>query len=250
MAEQEVIKHTKKVYNVWKGPTSFWHKLKEFLLEIFIIVFAISLSLWFHNRSEHNHQQAEVKNFLLGLKKDLTADIAEMEEDKRNYFHQRDAFKYINSVKLGEAFDPDSLAVHYRWVMISTILHPNNGRFEGFKSAGKIGNIENDSLQNDIMDLYQENIPDLLSSSNGYVSRKGNLFEYIQENNKRLTDSTSNIAEILNTEQAHNICGLLTFTDEITTRYEMALQRMKRVIQLINKEYSLTDVESVVLKDK
>ncbi|MEO6541299.1 MAG: DUF6090 family protein [Ferruginibacter sp.] len=241
MAEQEVIKHTKKVYNVWKGPTSFWHKFKEFLLEIFIIVFAISLSLWFHNRSEHSHRQDEVKKFLRGLKKDLTADIVEMEEDKGSYFKQRNAFMYINSVKPGQLISTDSLKLHYRYIMNSTALNPNNGRFEGFKSAGKIGDIENDSLQNDIMDLYQENIPSLLSSTNGYVNRKIKLFEYIQQNNKRLTDSTSNFAEVLNTEQAHNICGMLTFTGEITERYELALQRMKRIIAMINKEYMLTD---------
>src|SRR4051812_19152197 len=47
MAELEVVKHTKKVYKIWNSKEhSFWHKAKEFLIEIFIIVFAVSLSIW------------------------------------------------------------------------------------------------------------------------------------------------------------------------------------------------------------
>jgi len=83
MAEQEVVKRTKKVYKTWTDKElSFWHKVKEFLIEVFIIVFAISLSIWFHNSSEHAHQQEEVKQFLLGLKGDLSNDMVEMKTIK------------------------------------------------------------------------------------------------------------------------------------------------------------------------
>ena len=58
MAEQEVIKHTKKIFKVWSNKEHILrHKLKEFLVEVFIIVFAVTISIWFHNRSEHAHQQ-------------------------------------------------------------------------------------------------------------------------------------------------------------------------------------------------
>ncbi len=154
MAEQEVVKHTKQVYKIWnRKEYSFWHKLKEFLLEIFIIVFAISLSMWFHNRSAHQHQQKDVKEFLLGLKEDLRADITEMEGDKQSYYSQTAAFTYISNLKLNQQPNPDSLKLHYTWIFNSTGLNPNSGRFEGFKSSGKIGTIENKELQNDIMDL-------------------------------------------------------------------------------------------------
>src|SRR4051812_34516056 len=101
MAEQEVIKHTKKIYKVWNSKEhSFWQKLKEFLLEVFIIVFAVSLSIWFHNRSEHANQQEDVKQFLLGLKSDLKSDLAEMQDDKGSYLKQEAAFHYITGIKL------------------------------------------------------------------------------------------------------------------------------------------------------
>ena len=61
MAEEEVAKHTKKIYSIWNSKEhSFLHKLQEFFLEILIIVFAVTLSIWFHSWSEHKHEQKEV----------------------------------------------------------------------------------------------------------------------------------------------------------------------------------------------
>jgi hypothetical protein len=83
MAEQEVAKHVKKVYKIWhRSDLGFWHKAKEFLIEVVIIVFAVTLSIWLHDRSEHKHKQEEVREFLSGLKSDLQSDLKEMSEDK------------------------------------------------------------------------------------------------------------------------------------------------------------------------
>jgi hypothetical protein len=58
MADQEIVKHTKKIYKVWHSKEhTFMQKFKEFLLEIFIIVFAVTLSIWFHNWSEHRFKR-------------------------------------------------------------------------------------------------------------------------------------------------------------------------------------------------
>src|ERR1700712_366237 len=134
MADQEVVKHTKVVYKIWNSKEhSLMHKIKEFVVEIVIIVFAVSLSIWLHDRSEHAHQQKEVKEFLLGLKNDLGNDIKEMLEDKKGYQKSKEAFKYIASVKMNETLNKDSIIKHYRWLFNNTGLVSNNGRFEGFK---------------------------------------------------------------------------------------------------------------------
>jgi hypothetical protein len=238
MAEDEIAKHTKKIYKTWgTKELNFWHKLKEIIVEIVIIVFAVTVSIWFHNRSEHSHQQEDVKIFLLGLKKDLTADIAEMQGDKHSYEMQRTAFKYIDHIKLGETLNSDSVAYYSNWIYNITALNPNNGRFEGFKSSGKLGFIENDSLQNDILDLYQENIPSLLSSTSNYINHKNIFFQYLQTTLHRTSDSTDNRMEILNTEEAHNMSKVLSFTGEITGRYDATIDKMKKIIAEIEEEY-------------
>jgi Family of unknown function (DUF6090) len=240
MAEQEVIKHTKKVYKIWRSKEhSFWSKTKEFLVEIFIIVFAITLSIWFHNWSEHRHEQAEVKKFLIGLREDLRNDIAEMTADSKSYQIQSNAFKYIISIKLRDTLRFDSLSKYSTFLFNTTGLVPNSGRFEGFKSSGKMAKIENDSLQNEIMDLYQENIPSLLNATNSYIERKKQFFNYVQVNRKRITDSTSNFLTILAKDEAQNICSGLTFTDEIIQRYNNCIIKMQSINRIIEAEYGL-----------
>jgi len=240
MAEQEIIKHTKKMHKIWHSKEhSFWLKCKEFVIEIAIIVFAVTLSIWFHNRSEHAHQQEDVKIFLLGLKGDLTNDVEEMQNDSTHYQDQKAAFSYITSIKMNQELSMDSLLKYHTWLFNTTALHPNNGRFEGFKSSGKIGAIENEELQNDIMDLYQEDIVSLLGSTNDYVHIKNKLFDYMFENRKRINDSTSNIRAVLAQDEAQNISLSLRNTDEVVERYSRCITKAKKIIAEINKEYGL-----------
>ncbi|MGE5109186.1 MAG: hypothetical protein ACM3H8_16730 [Sphingobacteriales bacterium] len=243
MAEQEVIKHTKKIFGIWKTNNSFLHKLGEFLMEIFIIVFAITLSIYLHDLSVLKHQRHETKEFLLGLKQDLKTDIAEMEQDKKSFELSGKAFNYVTSRKLNEQLNPDSMNKHIKWMLNTTGLVPNSGRFEGFKSSGKIGTIENKQLQNDIMDVYQENIPILISSTDFYNVKKQKLAEYIYANQKRVTDSTTNLFTILASDHAFNISNtlILNYVNEVIDRYDICINKMKLIIDEINKEYGLED---------
>jgi len=238
MAEQEIVKHTKKVYKTWTDKElSFWHKVKEFLIEVFIIVFAISLSIWFHNSSEHAHQQEEVKQFLLGLKGDLSNDMVEMKDDKGSYKKQGYIFDYISRLKVNEQLSPDSVDKYYGSIFNTTALNPNNGRFEGFKSSGKIGLIENEELQNDIMDLYQENVVSLLASTARYLDNKNHLFDYVMKNRRRLTDSTTDLSAMLLQDEGRNICTMLRDPSELLSRYDSCINKANKIIQQINKEY-------------
>jgi len=76
MAELEVAKHGKNVVHLMaKKEHALSHRLREIAVEIAIIVFAVSMSIWLHGLSEHHHQQQEVRSFLVGLKGDLEGDV-------------------------------------------------------------------------------------------------------------------------------------------------------------------------------
>jgi hypothetical protein len=241
MAEQEVIKHTKKIYKIWNSKEhSFWHKVREFLLEVFIIVFAVSISIWFHNRSEHAQQQADVKEFLLGLKSDLRTDLEEMKNDRASYVQQMAAVTYLAAIKLKTPVSQDSLNKYLKWMFNTTSLNPNNGRFEGFKASGKIGEIENGELQNDILDLYQEDIVTLLSSTDSYILHKRKFFDYVTKNRRRLTDSTTNLTAILGEDEAYNFAFALSSPTEVLDRYDRCIAKMKKIITEIDAEYHLS----------
>lgn len=237
MAELEVIKHTKKIHTILKSKQhSWWHKLKEFLIEIFIIVFAVTITIWFHDLSEKRHKQHDVKEFLSGLKTDLQRDITELEADRKGYVKTTHAFAYINGIGFNQKPHVDSVKYYSNWFYNEVGFVPNDGRFEGFKSSGRIGDIEDIELQNDIMDLYQENIRALVSSTGFFSERKSKLVDYLTKNLKQESDSTNNLSAIMATDEARNICRNLYFTEEIIERYDICIAKSKKIIEAIEKE--------------
>ncbi len=238
--EDEINKHAHKVYHKMKDKnTPFFEKVKEVAVEVAIIVFAITVSIWFHNLSEKQHQRKEAREFLLGLKDDLQNDIKEMESDKESYSRQEQGFVAISNLKYGQLINKDSLQKYYRNNVFfgTTFLIPNNGRFEGFKSSGKIGTIENTSLQNDIMDLYQEDILSLMASTKPYVETKGKFVTFYQKSHRLLSDSTSNIQTIMSSDEAKNYANNLSFTGEIRERYQNCINKSKKIIAQIDAQY-------------
>jgi hypothetical protein len=208
MAEEEIAKHTKRLYKTWfNKELTIWHKISEFLIEIAIIVFAVTIS------------------------------IAEMNNDKKSFENQRTIFSYLASLKKNEIPNRDTLHKYSNWLNNSTALNPNDGRFQGFKSSGKIGTIENKDLQNDIMDLYEEAIPMLLASTTSYNNTKLKLFEFLVENGKRLTDSTDNGIALLNADQAYYLSRALSTPGQALERYDNCIQLMNKIINEIDREY-------------
>lgn len=238
MAEQEVIKHTKKIYKVWNSKEhGFWEKVKEFVLEIVIIVFAVSLSIWLHGQSEHAHQQKDVKDFLLGLQTDLKLDRQEMEADRERFIKSGKAFYYLRSLQLNEKPNKDSVSYYNDVFFNSTGLIPNDGRFEGFKSAGKIGTIENKVLQNEILDLYQENIPFLITQTDFHNTAKRKLNNFFNDHLKRSSTTTDNFMELLMSERVYNEGGDLSQTRNIVDQYTKCIKNIDQINKLIDEEY-------------
>ncbi len=162
--QDEILKHTKKIYTEVNHPThTLRQKLTEIVVEILIIVFAVTLSIWLHSLSEHKHEQAEVNSFLKGLHDDLQSDIEHYSRDSVSFAKFRELFKarmpltraaIDSSVKAGGKFNSD-----YSLPQIWCTLQ--EGRYQGFKSSGKIEFIENDSLKTDILSYYEQVIPEI-----------------------------------------------------------------------------------------
>jgi len=242
--ENEIKDHAVKAYKTLKNPNlKFWHKVGEIGIEIGIIVFAVTLSIWVHDISDHNHEQKEVRAFLMGLKKDLSSDLAELQDDRVSYVRQGLAFNYIATSSPNFKLSMDSLKKHLNYLYNITTFVPNSARYEGFKSSGKLGNIEDDRLQNDISELYQGIVPAILVSTNSYIQRKQYLFEYFYKNLKRNKDGSYKMLEALSTDEAFNICSTLTYAPGIVDRYDYAIKKSKEIISEINAEYDLGDSE-------
>jgi hypothetical protein len=161
MADEELIKkHTKAAYKVLKTPGMNWrHKLQEILLEIVIIVFAVSISIWFHNWSEHSKDQKEEKEFLASLKKDLLEDKKEMTDDRAGFIQVLQGIYYFQRIGKGAALNTDSLNA-YSWCFFgSAQINPRVSRYEALKGSGRLYIVENTELLKNITDLYQKDFP-------------------------------------------------------------------------------------------
>jgi hypothetical protein len=231
--EEEVTKHTKKIYDSLKSPEqSFWEKTKEVSIEIVIIVFAVTLSIWFHAWSDHRHEQKEVHEFLNGLKTDLSNDIQLVEENKNVILQVDSNFKALLTLIDSKSIDTVNERIISRHLNFSLIVtHPNIARYEGFKSSGKIGNIENDSLKQNILIYYQQMVPDL-----------GDIEEIVNSFQTRAMELevNKNDRESMNTmAKSFKMQALLQFaTQNIQGEigaYKSAQQQAKKIVAMINE---------------
>lgn len=214
-----------------------WKKVREIAIEVLIIVFAVSLAAFLERRREVSNEQHQVKEFLLGLRTDLKSDIAEMQEDLKAYQRYNSLFTYLVSVKGTDKPLSDSFHKYERGLWSMSELIVNNGRYEGFKSSGKVIQIPNLGLQNDILDLYQEDIPVLISSTSAYKENKLLLFRYLNENIRRQTDGSTNLLDVLGSDVVKNMSMILSSTEEIDERYHLVIDKSKKIINEIGKEY-------------
>jgi hypothetical protein len=237
MAEQEIINHTKKALKIWgNGGHSFWHKLKEFLTEIFIIVFAISLSIWFHEWSDHRAEQKQVKVFLFGLKRDIQDDIADIKEIVADYRSYDTAYRFLANLKPGVQPNKDSLHSFIGILGSNSFLRPHKSRFEGFISSGKMLNIESDSLVSNILLYYQEGIPAKKASEGGWLSTQSKLLEYVFDNIKN-TDSDGDYWQILAAPKGKYLCKHLIPWQQIYDRYNGFTALGQTIVKQIDEEY-------------
>jgi hypothetical protein len=159
--QDEVTKHTRKIYQEVKNRDhSLWKKTREIVIEILIIVFAVTLSIWLHNWSDHREEQKKTEEFLAGIRVDLAKDIQIMDENKEGFILVQRNFRYLevlDSTKAVDTIGEQIIANHLDFENRTT--HANVARYEGFKSNGKIGSIEDDSLKQAILLYYQQTIP-------------------------------------------------------------------------------------------
>ncbi|CAN5744175.1 hypothetical protein BH10BAC2_BH10BAC2_45920 [soil metagenome] len=228
--QDEVIKHSKKIFETAKNPShSFSRKLKEIIVEIFIIVFAVSLSIWLHSWSEHRHEQKEATKFLIELKEDLSQDIKLLIDNKQTAGKLDSNFRYILSLKKDQA--NDSILGSYTDI-VSFSTNFNSGRYEGFKSSGKIGTIENDKLKNNILTYYQQTIPNLIIEANFMNNEQMKILNAGQNDMGNLT-----LNNFLITKKMHSMYYFLEYNFRAGTRnYENTISQANNIILQINQQ--------------
>ena len=239
MAELEVIKHTKKMHEIATNKKhTFLEKVKEIGLEIFIIVFAVSLSIWLHGWSEHKHEQEQVEKFLIGLKSDIQNDVNDSKTIIKQFQDFGKTYESLSHLDKNKPYNHEVLKKQLAYINTNTFLRPNIYRFNGFVSSGRIGNIENDSLSINILKYYQQILSEVNSSESGWISRQKKLQTYLEENLNNPESIEENWSLLTNPKGKQLTKNLIPWS-QIYERYNNLIKSGETIIKQIDEEYDL-----------
>jgi hypothetical protein len=189
--------------------------------------------------SEKKHSREEVKNFLTGLKGDMQKDVDEMESDTLSYGIQKRFFKYLYSLKADE--QPDSMRlVEDDWTFQkTTALIPNISRFEALKYSGLMGKVENKELLDEILNLYEEQIPNLVQSAENTSNFKINTVGVMLDSIYYFRDrNVKGLGKMIHGNQRF-VFDLEKSTKSmqyVYHQYEEVIRQYHKILDMIDKE--------------
>jgi hypothetical protein len=236
MAELEVAKHGKNVIHLMtrkEHPVS--HKIREIALEIAIIVFAVSMSIWLHGVSEHYHQQQEVRSFLVGLRTDLKDDVRSLTAIQAGYHGFDENFAYLSGLEADKA--PDWKKFNDAWVLMDANWYfiPNKSRFDGFMMGGKLNNIEDPAILNGILDLYQSLLPQIRTSEGGWATRQEKLRAFRDDTLDG--DTAREHYALLTSPKGKRYLGMMHASPQLYERYQQYIAQSQQILKAIDKAY-------------
>jgi hypothetical protein len=236
MAELEVAKHGKNVIHLMtKKEHKLAHKIREVAIEIAIIVFAVSMSIWLHGLSEHHHKQQEVRSFLLGLKGDLREDIGNLTNIQGGYRTFDENYAYLASLEAGKEPDWKKFNTAYEYMDANWFFIPTRSRFEGFLMSGKLTNIEDEQLLTSILMLYQTLLPQIQTSEGGWSSRQHKLRDY--RDDKLEGDEELSRFRMLTTPKGKRLLQQMQTGSQLYERYQNYIDQSRQIIKAIDAAY-------------
>jgi hypothetical protein len=243
MAELEVAKHGKNVIHLMarkEHPVS--HRIREVVIEILTIVFAVSMSIWLHGLSEHYHQQQEVRTFLVGLRNDLKGDIAALTNIKAGYRSFDENHAYLAGLEAGKEPDWKKFDTAYAYMDANWYFIPNKSRFEGFMMSGKLNNIEDTELLNHILGLYQSTLPEIRTSEGGWASAQEKLRAY--RDAVLDGDDTREHFAMVTSPKGKRLLGRMQSSPQLYERYQNYIDQGQEIVKAIDAAYPDKDART------
>ena len=177
-----------------------------------------------------------VLTFLLGLEDDLQADISETKEILGTYQQYKKHYTYLSNFDKNKIPNKDSLKMAISYINFNTFLRHHTSRFNGFLSAGKIMTIENDSLTQNVLNYYQEVLPTLQSSEQGWYSINRSFIDYATDNVKDFENDMDKF-QVLATSRGEHITKVLIPWPKLLERNQAVIIEANKIISKINKMY-------------
>lgn len=169
--EDEIIKNTNQIWKKLRAEGGIFQKIRSIIGEILVIGFAFSFSIWLNNRAEYKKEQDDVQDFMLILKEELEGDTSDLMRCKSEIETALETNIFLVNLT---AASLDSMKKKKQPLGFNgkpIIRNTHRAGYEGFKTSGKLGNIENKLLKRMIVEYYEVTIPSLLQVEELYNQR-------------------------------------------------------------------------------
>ena len=238
MSEEKIIKHSENAVHIIGNKKLSWKKkIKELAEEIAIIVFAVSITLAFHNWNDERHERKMEKEFLLGIKEDLKGERENLEASIKFFQptidYYNNVWKQINGNKIDAAYIDSNSG----YLINTNYYVPDNGRFEGFKSSGYLRLIENKELLKHLTTLYTISMPfEQDADKNVFRTREQDYNMYI--GTKTIKDSLGmHVSKLINDPAVrYQVYRYTYYFDERKNHKQDLADQINKVITEIDKE--------------
>lgn len=202
---------------------NFFPQIKKVAVEIIVIVFSVYVSIWLTNRSEYNKEQEETKEFLIDLKADLETDINNMTTEKAKLEESKNGISTLLNLSPKQMQEVGYIDMKIQFNTRRNI----EANYEGFKSSGKIGNIEKRTLKNNILSYYQEHISVTTEMEKDLNSTKKDIIELLGKNNF----NANTLSEPFLRTKMNLYIGIV---NSLTTSYDEDIKLAKNIIREMN----------------
>ena len=232
----EIIRHTRKIKDkLEEKKQSSSERWKEIITELLIIIFAVSLTTWFHDLNEHRSHQKEVEEFLVDLKDDLNKDIVGLNNQNKAITELINQFKFARNLNklVIDSLDKSNAKYPLNTDFRLFFGEENTGNYESFESSGKTVFIENKKLKKLILSYYNHHIPATEKTGMTFMATFTKIGDFITKNvvvekNKNSVFLDSNFQTDLEINIIH--------AKENIRIGEMGIKKIREVIAEIDQE--------------
>jgi hypothetical protein len=181
MSEEKLIQHSANALHVLQDKQKGWgKKVREFFVEILIIVFAVSITLVLHNWNDGLHERRLEREFLQGIKRDLDSGAVYLQQDIASFQSAVDYYGNVRQQLTRHQFNAAFLDSNSNLLGHTNYFAFDMGRFEAFKSSGYLRLIENQTLLKHLMTVYTITIPFQMEADHLVFDNRRRYFdEYI-----------------------------------------------------------------------
>ncbi|MDM1550465.1 hypothetical protein HX095_04490 [Empedobacter falsenii] len=129
--------------------------------------------------NDYQKQKKDTYEFLQDLKNDLNTDIKNITEEKNKLTESEKGITALLNLTSEQIKELGHIEMKIRFNTRKNI----EANYEGFKSSGKIGNIEDSKLKTNILSYYQEYMSTTLEMEKDINIYKKDIVEMLGKNN-------------------------------------------------------------------